>query len=202
VPRVSTKAPRRAAALLVATGAVLLAAACGGGSDSSNSSSTGGQNANGGGGNNAAFTAYIACLNKNGVTIAMPSGGVRGNRPSDGASRSPREFASGQPRPSGSAGARGGGFPGGGGFFQKPANVDDATWTKAEAACASVRPSFGAGGGNGGNRGNGMNAAYANCLKQHGVTDTTKLDTGDATVKKAMETCKVLSPAPSASPTA
>jgi len=46
-----------------------------------------------------------------------------------------------------------------------------------------------------------MNAAYQNCLKQHGVTATGgRLDTTDPTVKKAMETCKVLRPQPSATP--
>lgn len=176
----------------MASAAVLLAAACGGSTTSSSSGTGGG--GNGGGGNAAAFTAYIDCMAKNGVTITMPSFQPR-------ASRSPGEFPSGQPRPSGSAGARrgGGGFPGGGGMFQKPAGVDDATWTKAQAACASVRPS---GRGNGGG-GNGANAAYRNCLQQHGVTlGDGNLKTSDPTVKKAMETCKVLRPAPSATPSA
>jgi hypothetical protein len=197
VPRVRSKAPRRAAALFVASAAVLFTAACGGGSDNSSTSGAGGSTGEQNGGrNNAAFTAYVDCMKKNGVTLTLPSGGPR-TRPSDGASRGPREFPSGMPRPSGSAGARGGGFPGGG--FGKPAGVDDATWQKAEAACASVRPSFG-GGRNGG--GNGMNAAYANCLKDHGVTLNGDLATDDPAVKKAMETCKVLRPTASPTPTA
>ena len=168
----------------MASGAVLLAAACGG---ASNSSSSGSGSENGGGGaNNAAFTAYIDCMAKNGVTLTMPSFGPR-------TSRSPGAFPSGMPRPSGSAGMRGGGFPGGGGMFQKPAGVDDATWTKAEAACASVRPS-----GRGG--GDGANQAYRNCLQQHGVTMDGQLSTTDPTVQKAMETCKVLQPTASATP--
>jgi hypothetical protein len=178
--------------------AITLTAACGGGSD--NSSGGGEQNGNGnGGGRNTAFAAYIECLNKNGVTIAMPSGGVR-NRPSDGASRGPRTFPSGEPRPSGS-GFPGGGFPGGGGFGnQKPEGVDDATWEKAQAACASVRPSMGAGNGN---RGGGRNAAYQNCLKDNGVTTTGgKLDTTDPKVKAAVEKCKVLEPQASPTPSA
>jgi hypothetical protein len=178
--------------------AITLTAACGGGSD--NSSGGGEQNGNGNdGGRNTAFAAYIECLNKNGVTIAMPSGGVR-NRPSDGASRGPRTFPSGEPRPSGS-GFPGGGFPGGGGFGnQKPAGVDDATWEKAQAACASVRPSMGAGNGN---RGGGRNAAYQNCLKDNGVTTTGgKLDTTDPKVKAAVDKCKVLEPQASPTPSA
>ncbi|MCU7725052.1 hypothetical protein ODJ79_15100 [Actinoplanes sp. KI2] len=196
----SSRAPRRAAALFVASAAVLLAAACGGSSGSSNGGS--GDSA-GGNGRNSEFAAYTECLKKNGVTITLPSrgprngasGGPEGGFP-DGNGAPP----SGLPRPSGSfpAGGRGG-FPGGG-MFRKPDGVDDATWQKAQEACASVRPSFGGGNRNGGN---GMNAAYQNCLKQHGVTATDgRLDTNDATVKKAMETCKVLRPQPSATPSA
>jgi hypothetical protein len=177
---------------------VVLTAACGGNSD--NSSNGGGQQPNGYGGGNNAFAAYIQCLNQNGVTITMPSGGVR-NRPSDGASRGPGAFPSGQPRPSGSAGLGGGpGGARGGGMFQKPDGVDDATWQKAQTACASLRPSGGP--GRGGNGGNGMNAAFQNCLKDHGVTDTGQLNTADATVQKAVEACKVLQPQASATPTA
>ena len=195
---VSSRAPRRAAALFVASAAVLLAAACGGNSTDSSGGGNGNGNGNGGGGNNQAFAAYTECLSKNGVTITMPSRGPR-----NGASRGTGNFPSGMPRPSGSGfpGGGNGGFPGGGGMFQKPDNVDDATWQKAQEACASVRPSFGGGGRNGG--GNGQNAAFQNCLKQHGVTATDgKLDTNDATVKKALDTCKVLQPQASATPTA
>jgi hypothetical protein len=197
VRTVGSRAPRRAAALFVASAAVLLVAACGG---NSNSSSGGAGNSNGGTGDgrNSEFAAYTECLKKNGVTITLPSRGPR-----TGASGGPEggfpdgNRPSGMPRPSGSFPAGGGrGFPGGG-MFQKPADVDEATWQKAQEACASVRPSFG------GNRndGNGMNAAFQNCLKQHGVTATDgKLDTNDATVKKALEICKVLQP--SATPSA
>ncbi|GIF20665.1 hypothetical protein BJ973_001430 [Actinoplanes tereljensis] len=199
--KVGSKAPRRAAALFVASAAVLLVAACGGGSSDD---SSGGGNGDGGGGQNTAFAAYQQCLAKNGVTITMPS-----RQPREGASGFPEGGRpsgnpSGMPRPSGSRGAGGGGFPGGGGGFQKPDGVDEATWTKAQEACASVRPSFGGGmnGGNGRNGGGGANAAYQNCLKENGVTDTSNLNTADATVKKAIETCKVLQPQASATPTA
>jgi hypothetical protein len=195
VRTVSSRAPRRAAALVVSAAAVLLVAACGGGSgDSSGGGTANGGAGNGGNGGNQAFTAYISCLQKNGVTITMPS---RGARP--GASGFPEgRRPSGMPRPSGSRGP-GGGFPGGGGFLQKPDGVDDATWTKAQEACASVRPSFG-GGRNGGN---GANAAYRNCLQQHGVTlGETPPDESDPTVKKALDTCKVLRPQASPTPSA
>ncbi len=196
MPRVSSKAPLRAAALFVASAAVLLTAACGGSSDSS-STTNGNTNGDNRGGNNATFTAYLDCLKTNGVTITVPTGGGR-NRPSAGASREPGAF----PRPSGSAGAGRGDFPGGGGFgggFTKPDGVDDATWQKAQTACSSLRPSFGPG-RNGG--GNGRNAAYLNCLKEHGVKVDGTLATEDPAVKKAMQTCEVLRPAPSTAPSA
>jgi hypothetical protein len=186
------------AALVVAAAAVALTAACGG--SSGDTSGTGQTNQNDGSGGNNAFTAYVQCLQKNGVTITLPSGQAR-NRPSDGASRGPRP--SGEPRPSASGFPRngGGGFPGGGGFgMQKPDGVDEATWDKAQTACASLRPS-GRAGGNRGN--NGANAAYRNCLKDHGVTATDgRLDTNDETVKKAVAACKVLQPQASATPSA
>ncbi|MBM2623095.1 hypothetical protein JIG36_47105 [Actinoplanes sp. LDG1-06] len=176
----------------MASAALVLTAACGGGSGDASSD---GDGANGGG-QNSAFTAYTDCLKENGVTITMPSGGPReGGRPSG--------MPSGMPRPSGSAGPRGGGgFPGGGGMFGKPDDVDDATWQKAQEACSSLRPSGRPGGMGNGNRGNGQNAAYQNCLKENGVTDPATMDTSDATVKKAIETCKVLQPTAGATPSA
>jgi hypothetical protein len=178
----------------VASAALLFTAACGGNSDDS---TDGGGSGNGEGGNTA-FAAYTECLQKNGITITMPSGGPR-----NGASRGPGGFPSGLPRPSGSAGQRGGGgFPGGGGFA-KPAGVDDATWQKAQEACSSLRPS-GRPGGMGNGNGGGRNAAYENCLKENGVTTGAgQLNTADPTVAKAVETCKVLrQAAPSATPSA
>ncbi|GAA2583546.1 hypothetical protein GCM10010435_71650 [Winogradskya consettensis] len=208
MPLNSRMTPRRLAGLFVASAALLVTAACGGGSDSSSTDASGGGNGNGANG----FAAYQSCLSQNGVTITMPSGMARNGGASRGAfpSGGPQGggFPSGMPRPSGSAGAggqRGGGFPGGGGGFQKPEGVDDATWAKAQTACASVRPSGRAGGGNGNGqgRGNGMTAAYRTCLTDHGVTlgEGTPLNTTDATTKKAVEACKALAPTPSASPT-
>jgi hypothetical protein len=198
VPLVRISKPRKIAGLLIASAALVLSvAACGGKSDSS---STSGNSANPGNGGNTAFAAYTQCLAKNGVTITMPSGGAfrsGGARPSGGAQ------PSGFPRPSGSAGTRGGGFGGGGGGFnQKPANVSQDVWDKAVAACASVRPSFG-GGGNRGGGGNGADAAYRNCLQQHGVTMTGgKVDTTSSAYKTAEKTCSVLKPTASPTPSA
>jgi hypothetical protein len=126
-----------------------------------------------------AFAAYTACLQRNGVTLP-----TRGPRPSG--SGSPR------PRPSGTGRAPGGGF--GGGFLgtQAPAGVDQQAWTRAMAACASVRPSFsrGPGGGN-----NSAFAAYRNCLSDHGVTlGGGGLNSSDPTVAAAMTACAPLRP--------
>jgi hypothetical protein len=207
VPVISSKAPRRTVAVVAVSVAMLFTAACGSDEATTDDSGTTGQN----GGGDSAFAAYISCLNENGVTVTMPSGGPGGGTRPSGAPDGVRPsggpgggesgvLPSGWPRPSGSAGQRGGGgFPGGGGF-SKPEGVDDATWQKAQEACASVRPSMGAGRGNGGGGngngggGRGANAAYENCLKENGVTDTTNPDTSDATVKKAVETCSVLKP--------
>jgi hypothetical protein len=184
---ISTK-PRRLAALLIAGATTVAFAAACGGSGSGSSTTSGG---NGAGGTNA-FAAYTQCLQKNGVTITRPSA-----RPQFSGGARP----SGIPRPSGSAGARGGGFPGGGGFG-KPAGVDDATWQKAQAACASLRPSGGPGGFRGGGD-NGANAAYRNCLQNHGVTmGQGGLNTADPATAKAIQTCAVLKPTATPTPAA
>ena len=168
---------RRTGALALLAGAVVAAlgalAGCGGGGSSSaapGASPSGVQ---------AELAAYVSCLNQNGVTITLPSGGADGfggsGRPSG---RPTGEFPSGRPtaRPSGSGfpgGNGGAGFPGGnggGGFLQKPDSVDQDTWDKAVAACSALRPSFGGRGGQGGGD-NGAQAAYRNCLRDHGVTD-------------------------------
>ena len=187
----------RIGALLLGAAAVAgLAAACGG------SSATPPANAAGNGGNNA-FAAYTECLAKNGVVLPSASarpdrtGGVRpSNRPSA--------------RPSGGTG-NGGGFGGGGfgGFFgnQPPAGVDQATWDKAMQACASVRPSFGGGGG----ANNSEVVAYRNCLTEHGVTLPSNgtrggggfagLNTADPKVAAALTACAPLRPSGGPRPT-
>ncbi|MEV7628552.1 hypothetical protein [Actinoplanes sp. NPDC089786] len=152
------------------------AAACGGGDQAP---TTGGRGGPGGEGMNA----YFECLQKNGVTITRPSGDARPSRDAR---------PSGEPRPSGQP------RPGGGGFGGKPEGVDDATWEKAQAACASVRPSFGPGSGGNGRGGRGqMSPAYRNCLQENGAT----LGEGspapdDAALTKAREACKALAPTP------
>jgi hypothetical protein len=162
------------AALTVASVAVLFAAACGGGSDAPDAD-------NGGGTGGDGFAAYTRCLQENGVTVTMPSG-----RPGAGARPSGAPRPSGMPRPS--DGAR----PGSGGGFGKPAGVDDATWAKAQAACASVRPSGRPGGGPGdwpsGGPGRGADSAYRNCLRDHGASAAA---TPDPAAAKA---CEVLKP--------
>ena len=197
MPQLRNTSPRGIAGLVIASAALLLSvAACGGGSETP---ATGTDNQNGGGGNNA-FAAYTECLSKNGVTITMPSGGAR-VRPSGAPGGG---GPSGQPRPSGSAraggGMSGGGMPGGGGFG-KPEGVDDATWQKAQTACASVMPSGRPGGGGRGN-GNGMSPAYRNCLQDNGVTlgQGAAPASSDPAMQKAAEACKALAPTASAAP--
>jgi hypothetical protein len=175
--------------MLVASAAVMLAAACGGGSGGSGGGSATNNGQGSGNGVNQALTAYVDCMKQNGVTITLPS-----FAPRTGASGGTRPSGEPRPRPSGSFGGGRGGFPGGngGGFFQKPAGVDDATWQKAQTACASSLPSRGAGGfGNGGN--SAANSAYRNCLQQHGVTMTNgRPASADPKTQAAMKTCAVL----------
>lgn len=170
----------------------VLAAGCGGSSSDTTPAS-----------NETGFAAYTACLAKNGVTLAVNSAGP-GRSP--GASGRP----SGRPsnRPSGQAGGgqQGGGQQGGGGFGfgnQPPAGVDEATWQKAQAACASVRPTGGAGGFGGGGNNTAM-TAYRNCLSEHGVTASTgpnQFNSADPTVAAAMTACAALRPTGRANPT-
>ena len=195
MPHSRNTSPRRIAGLGIASVAMLFAtAACGGGTDADGTGDT-----DGGAGGNSAFTAYTDCLKKNGVTITMPSGAGR-TRPSGGPSGAPDgpgAYPSGMPRPSGSGRPGGAGFPGGGGFG-KPADVDDATWEKAQSACASLRPSGRPGGRQGGD---GMSAAYRTCLGDHGVTlGQSAPATDDPAFRKAVEACRALAPTASAAP--
>jgi hypothetical protein len=135
--------------------------------------------------------AYADCLRQHGVTVnvptARPSGvGASGVRPSA--------------RPSGVRPSDRGGFPGFGGAA--PSGVDPSTWAAAQQACAGLRPSFGGGNGRGGN--NGAQAAYRNCLRDHGVTASTgpdALNTADPKVAAAIQACAPLRPSPRPSPT-
>ncbi|MCP2325936.1 hypothetical protein HDA40_004443 [Hamadaea flava] len=174
--------------------AALALAACGGSGDDGGSGSTG----------TDSMSSYQKCLSDNGVTL--PSGGTR---------PSGRNFPSGMPsgmptnrptvRPSGTAFPGGGqGFPGGGNGGFVPEGVDPTKWAQAQEKCSSLRPTgqggFGNGqGGPGG--GQGRNAAYRNCMSEHGVTiqDGQALNTADAKVVAAEKACAVLKP--SASPT-
>lgn len=126
----------------------------------------------------------------------MNASGRPTSRPSGNASGRPTAFPSGQPRPSGSGGFRGGG----GGFFgtAAPDGVDQQTWEKAQKACESLRPTAFPNGGNGNGGGGGRDAAYRNCLTEHGVTvsgPVDQLDTADAKVAAAVTACAPSSPA-------
>ncbi len=134
--------------------------------------------------------AYVACLNQHGVVVTMPSVAPdRTPRPSvqRASGARPSGFPSGI-RPSGARGS--GGFGGFGGLLQRPANVDETTWTAAQQACASLRPSQGT-------RNSGAFTAYRNCLSDHGVAASTgagQLSTSDPKVAAAMKLCEPLRP--------
>lgn len=135
-------------------------------------------------------TDYVSCLSNNGVNVPQTN---PSNRPSGRGSGRPTAFPTGQPRPSGSGGFRGGGGFGG---TAAPDGVDQATWEKAQKACESLRPTAFPGGGNGGG---GRDAAYRNCLTEHGVTASgpvDQLDTTDAKVAAAVTACAPLKPSP------
>ena len=157
---------------VVAVAAVLALAGCNNGS--------GGGSAAGG----DALSQYRDCLSRNGVTL--PSFGPR-----------PSGFPTSRPtsRPSRSPGE---GFPGGNRF---PQGVDPSTFAKAQQACAALRPSGQPGFGFNGNgrQGDGRNAAYRNCLMEHGVTlqNGRQPDPSDPKVASALKTCAVLRPSPS-----
>jgi hypothetical protein len=164
----------------LAIGAVALLSACGSSPSSTTTSDQG-----------TGFQAYLSCLQSNGVTL--PSGTGQGFGPGAGASPGarPSDFPSARP-----SDGQGGGFPGGGGgggLFgtAAPDGVDQATWTKAIAACASVRPT---GGPNGGAN-NSAFVAYRNCLSEHGVTQTSgPVDTADPAYVAADKACAALRP--------
>lgn len=174
-------------ALAAGAAALLLTAACGSDGDSGEAA----------GGGPAGVSAYLACLRDQGIDVpdTMPSGRPTGR---------PTAFPSDRPsdRPSGAPGGRGG--PDGtaaagrmGGF--RPEGVDDATWEKAQEACASLRPTGGPGGGPGGaNR--QADAAYRNCLSDRGVDLRSKPSTTDPKVAEAMAACAVLRPTSTATP--
>jgi len=127
--------PRRTLILTTTVAMTLLATACGGsGGDTSDPgpAAPAGDNPMG---------AYIQCLQQNGVTMTMPSGGPGAGRPSGAPDAGPSGPPSGMPLPSGNV-PPGQGFPGGG--MGRPAGVDEETWNKAQSACAALQPSMGA----------------------------------------------------------
>jgi hypothetical protein len=143
-----------------AAAAVGLIAGCSSGNGSANVAAT--STASSG---SAAFSAYTQCLSQHGVTL--PSGGFGGRR-----TRSPGAgFTPG-------AGRSYGGFGGGGGGAFASANP---TMAAAMQACASLRPTGGAGFGGGSTR----LTAFRNCMTQQGeavpTTRPTAVPTAPAT---------------------
>ncbi|WFE63751.1 hypothetical protein [Micromonospora sp. WMMD714] len=136
--------------------------------------------------------------------MALPSADPsrsRSARPSGFPTARPSGFPTARPsgfptaRPSGSGGP-GRGFPG---AERLPEGVDEATWQKAQQACASLRPT-GRPGGRGGPDGSaapggGRQTAYRTCLSGRGV-DLDRIDASDAKTKEALTACAAVSPAP------
>ncbi|WP_246273593.1 hypothetical protein [Phytohabitans houttuyneae] len=183
--------------------ALFVAAGCGGsdgGSDDSGQAATG-------------FSAYMDCLRDQGIDIPdTTASGRPGGFPSGRPTAFPSGFPSDRPTafpsggPSGGPGVGPSGAPGGGrmGSGFRPEGVDDATWQKAQEACASLRPTGGPGGpgGQGGPGGGNReaDAAYRTCLSDRGVDLSANPSTTDPKVKEAMEACAVLRPSASTTP--
>jgi hypothetical protein len=129
---------RAATIVSVLGGMGLLLAACSSGSANAASSKSTSTTTKGA----ASFTAYENCLKSHGVNFTGGFGGFGGGG------------GTGGPPPSGSTRPT------------IPAS-ERAAFTKAESACASLRPKFNGGGGGAGST---EFAAYRNCLKLHGVT--------------------------------
>ncbi|GIJ28995.1 hypothetical protein Vqi01_41570 [Micromonospora qiuiae] len=179
--------------LAAGSAALLLAAGCG--SDRDGGSSDPGQDPTGA---PDGASAYLDCLRDQGIDISntFPS-----SRPTAFPSGRSSGFPSGRPTAFPSGGPGGGRM---GGF--RPEGVDDATWQKAQEACASVRSSGGpAGNGPGGQGGPGggnrdASAAYRNCLADRGVDLRANPATTDPKVAEAMQACEVLRPTATAEP--
>lgn len=157
-----------------------------------------------GGRNGADIAAYTACLQQHGVTLPSFS---RSARPSGSFSRPPGGFS----RPPGGFS----GPPGGGGGFGGFGSADPST-SAARAACASLLPAGGFGGG-GRTISATTFAAFKSCMSDHGVTITSTdpqaalrgLDRTDAKTAAALKLCQPIlgqgaggTPSPSASPAA
>jgi hypothetical protein len=202
------RTPRRSALLVTGAALVLLAvSACGGSSSGSDSTSAvpapaaSGRAVGNGPSGRPDFTAYRDCMAKNGVTL--PDFGQRG-APGGQGSGAPSSFPTAFPSafPSGDAGAPGGqGGPGGPGGFALPDGVDQATFDKAQTACASLQPQIGNRAGGGQIAATAL-AAFKSCLSDHSVTvgDSQdwfrQLDRTDPKVAAALKTCAPLLPQP------
>jgi hypothetical protein len=138
------------------------------------------------------FQAYVDCMRAHGVPLTVPSGRPSGLGPSDRVRPSDGIRPSDGARPSNRGGPPGFPFPGG----APPSGVDQATFDKAQQACASLRPSGGPGGRNQEGR-NGAITAYRNCLRDHGVTDPrAEQASADPALAAALAACAPLRPSP------
>ncbi|MEO3772006.1 hypothetical protein [Micromonospora sp. B9E7] len=191
------QSPRLRWTLAFAAGSAALLMVAGCGSDGEGGSSDPGQTSAGA---PEGMSAYLDCLRGQGIDISntLPSG-----RPTSFPSGRPTAFPSGRPTafPSGRPTAFPSGGPGGGrmdGF--RPPGVDDASWQKAQEACASQRPTGGPGGNGPGGGNREADAAYRNCLADRGVDLRANPATTDPKVAEAMQACNVLRPSATATP--
>jgi hypothetical protein len=181
-----------AAAGIAAAG---LIAGCSSGSGSSTAAGAGAAGAS-----NGANSAYVSCLSQHGVKLPSGAAGFGGRRS----------------RPAGSGFTPGAGRSGGAGGFGGFASADPTT-SAAMQACASLRPTGGAGFG-GGFGGSSRLTAFRNCMTQQGeAVPTTRptavatprptgnarylngLNLSDPKVAAALKVCEPLIPTTSAS---
>ena len=185
---------------LVAAAAGIAAAGLIAGCSSGSGSSTTAAGAGAGGASNGAYSAYVSCLSQHGVTLPSGAAGFGGRRS----------------RPPGSGFTPGAGRSGGAGGFGGFASANPTT-SAAMQACASLRPTGGAGFG-GGFGGSSRLTAFRNCMTQQGeAVPTTRptavatprptgnarylngLNPSDPKVAAALKVCQPLIPTTSAS---
>jgi hypothetical protein len=142
----------RWAAAFAGVAILVLAAGCGGSSSKTTASGSSSTTAKSGSGSSS-FSAYAACLQKNGVKLPA---GFGQRRPGSGTGAPSGTFP-----PGGFAGGGAGGAGGAANSFR-----NNPAFQKASQACASLRPTGGFGRGAGGT----AFQAFVSCMSSHGVT--------------------------------
>jgi hypothetical protein len=166
---------RRAGTVIFAATLATTIAACGGGSSAKTTATTSAPTstttANNTSARRAAAVAYRNCLASHGVNLPARTPGTGGTGGGGGGFGGGGGGFGG-----GGGGGGGGGFGGFGGTTTLPPGVSQATYNAAQSACASLRPTFGGGGGANSAQFRTALVAYINCLKNHGVTGIGTVD--------------------------